>query len=253
MEGMAAHSCRSLLIGALLLAPALPSCNSAPEVRSLLAEPQSPWGEMGDETGDETGDEQAPSEPFADSSSVGNSIDAMQLRKNRLASASAAILDWERQERVRMGSNPVESGALFRLPIDSNSPMVAWHSYSPTHHYGRRTLNFEVRRAAQFVKLMTSGVAELRAGDVSDPDGSTPRDPNGALRHPAGSHINGYSVDLSYLGEGVAPTRLAEIDLEATSWLFYALLQSRAVISILTAYRDALVAQAEEWYDSGVI
>lgn len=175
------------------------------------------------------------------------------LRAARIRTESE-IRSWESSERGRLGSPVSDSGALIHLPLDGTSPLQAWYAESRNYQYGRKTLIFEVRRAAQFASQMRSTAPSLRAGDMSMPSGATPQDRAG-LRHPSGSHVNGFFIDLSYLGNGANPTphALAEIDVEATSWVIYSLLESLAVESILTAYRDAFVAQAENWYQRGVV
>jgi hypothetical protein len=203
----------------------------------------------------------------ADTQNVGSSTEVERAPAldvpERLAATSQRLGAWEAEERIRLvglaggraDDTPVESGRLFQLPLDASSPLQLWHVDNRSHQYGRLTILFDVRRAALFASWMKAGRPPVLAADLSDSDGSTPSDAVG-LRHPSGAHILGYSSDLSYIGlstEVSPPSRIEDIDVDATTWLIYGLLQSTSVESILTAYRDAFVGKAQEWYDAGWI
>jgi len=100
---------------------------------------------------------------------------------------------------------------------------------------------------------MKDGMMSLRVGDMSASNGGTPTDSAG-LRHPSGAHINGHFADLSYIGlSGNPPSTVSDLDVEGTAWVVHSLLESTAVVSILTAYKAVLVLKAREWHEADLI
>ncbi|MBC7693195.1 MAG: hypothetical protein H7222_15630 [Methylotenera sp.] len=170
--------------------------------------------------------------------------------------AQSFIAKWDDRERALNRS----SGVLTLLPLDSNSPLIAWYPESREHQYGRRSILFDLRRAASFLAFMRPDLPALRAGDLSDSDGSTPSDRLG-LRHPRGTHVQGYFADVSYPGFAqdpathpeLTPASLDRVDLEGTAWVLYSLFESDSVETILTAYRAPLLALITEEYERGVV
>lgn len=169
-----------------------------------------------------------------------------------LERAITGIESWDRAERARWGSPTTEDGALHALPLDGMAPVRTAAEIRP-YQYARRTVLFDVRRAAQFLKLIRPDLPPFLVGDMSMSDGSTPVDAWG-LRHPAGAHVGGVSADLSYPGRTTAmPASLAELDIEAAAWMMYSLLQSPAIESVYTGYKEPLLAKAIEWRGVGLI
>ncbi|OFZ19694.1 MAG: hypothetical protein A2X94_16700 [Bdellovibrionales bacterium GWB1_55_8] len=166
--------------------------------------------------------------------------------------ADKGILSWDVAERLRLGA--VAPNALVLFPFDSNSPVLGWYPENRIYQYGQKFLVFDVRRAATYLELVYPAAAAPLLGDLSQQDGATPADAAG-LRHPAGSHVSGLSVDLSYLGrDGIrAPVTLEDLDVDANAWFLYALFESASVGTIITAYKDAFVSRAEDWYAAGLI
>ena len=179
--------------------------------------------------------------------------------------ARSSIAKWDDQERALSrssgSSSLVESSdSLTLLPLDSNSPLIAWYPESRRHQYGRRSIQFDLRRAASFLAFMRPDLPALRAGDLSDSDGSTPSDRLG-LRHPSGTHVHGYFADVSYPGFAqdpaahpeLTPASLDRVDLEGTAWVLYSLFESDSVETVLTAYRAPLLALITKEYEQGVV
>ncbi|MCO4762021.1 MAG: hypothetical protein KC502_10990 [Myxococcales bacterium] len=75
----------------------------------------------------------------------------------------------------------------------------------------RRDTRMLVQYAAANVRCVLPGSWPLGLGDMSEPDGGTPKAPSGKLRHPSGTHTYGRDLDIAYYQTGTSNNYLRPV------------------------------------------
>ena len=117
--------------------------------------------------------------------------------------------------------------------------------------YGAIDTLYVVRRAAKFASALFPDLKEILVADLSDAQGATPATTLGQeiiLLHPAGSHVAGRDVDVTYVSGSAGG-----YDLEKSFWFLYSVLESTAVDMVITAYKPQFIAMAREAARRGLI
>ena len=122
--------------------------------------------------------------------------------------------------------------------------MTQWTQYSHT----RRTVAYQIQRAAAHVRDVYGDIAPLGLGDMSQYDAAMPGLIENAPRHPDGRHEHGNEIDLAYYQTGADNTLRAVcehdgsfctdephlLDVEPTALLISTILEGNDVVRIVT-------------------
>jgi hypothetical protein len=173
-----------------------------------------------------------------------------------IASADAAAPDAsdERADADAAG----EASAPIRITCDRPERMTLlpapgeaepWRALSPTkYQHGRCELVALLVDAAHDVRAAMPDASALGIADLSQEDGAIPGTDVGALRHPAPSHTNGFSADVTYFRKDgrtlddspACPSKTREfcegphdVDLGATAALFAYLARTKRLVQII--------------------
>ncbi|MBX3189212.1 MAG: hypothetical protein KF819_19470 [Labilithrix sp.] len=124
-----------------------------------------------------------------------------------------------------------------------------FRSLSPAkYQYGRCELVALLVDAARDVRAQMPDRSPVGVADLSQEDGNIPGTDVGGLRHPAPSHTNGFSADITYFRKGgktledspACPSKTREfcegphdLDLDATALLMSRLARTKRLVQIL--------------------
>lgn len=106
--------------------------------------------------------------------------------------------------------NPRVTAHYDDYPINGETTTNQYRSYA------RKDLRMLVDYATAFTKCKTAAWTEgnggaLGLGDMSEANGAIPGTSIGSPGHPAGTHVNGYDMDIGYYQIGTADNRLRPI------------------------------------------
>lgn len=143
------------------------------------------------------------------------------------------------------------AGGLQTLPMGEG--LTSYSEVNRRNHFANGDTIYVLRRAGRFLRTVLPGVPQIAVGDLSAPDGGTPRTQFGTetiFTHPEGSHSQGKDADVTYIGMEKGG---AGLNWEANFWLTYAILQSTGVDMVITAHRAELIEWARAAHQLGLI
>lgn len=144
------------------------------------------------------------------------------------------------------------TSGLTTLPLGEG--LTTYSDVNRRNQFGNGDTIYVLRRAGRFLQMAMPGVQQIAVGDLSAPDGGTPRTQFGTetiFTHPEGSHTQGKDADVTYIG--LEKGKTGGMNWEANFWLTYAILQSTGVDMVITAHRAELIEWARAAHQVGLI